>query len=272
MLPFNLDPENHNTAPTVIALHCSLSSGKQWDQLRTVLAPQAHLIAPDLLGYGASIPFDEPSLHRLETEMEALAEQLLSVPAPFHLVGHSYGGAVAFLIASDSAYRSRIASLTLIEPVLPSVLSTYDSETYALFAKDALSVCRSLWRKEPDRALRFFLEMWNGPGCWDMLSLSKRQSMLNRCNKLASDFIAIFGCDRVTEKAKAMTIPTLLVAGIQSKATTMTIVNRLASALPNSRVKRVIGAGHMAPISHANTVNELIARHIGSQQAAVAAA
>ena len=37
---------------TVIALHCSLGSGRQWSKLAEQLGPGHDVIAPDIAGYG----------------------------------------------------------------------------------------------------------------------------------------------------------------------------------------------------------------------------
>ena len=47
---------------------------------------------------------------------------------PIHLIGHSYGGAIAFKIATASPFAHRIRSLTLIEPVLPTLLRESDAD------------------------------------------------------------------------------------------------------------------------------------------------
>src|SRR5206468_11485635 len=58
----------------------------------------------------------------LADEAALLGEQLEAAEGPIHLVGHSYGGAVAFKMATSEPWASRIRSLTLIEPVLPTLL------------------------------------------------------------------------------------------------------------------------------------------------------
>jgi hypothetical protein len=41
-----------NVASSVIALHCSLSSGRQWDRLAAELSGRHQVITPDISGYG----------------------------------------------------------------------------------------------------------------------------------------------------------------------------------------------------------------------------
>jgi len=128
------------TRSCVVALHCSLGSGRQWTRLAAELGSDHEVIAPDLSGYGNNPgPFDLPTT--LAQEVELLAECLYDANGPIHLVGHSYGGAIAFKIATDSPFAHRVRSLTLIEPVLPTLLLETDSDRrlHARFAQLARS-------------------------------------------------------------------------------------------------------------------------------------
>ena len=47
-------PRNTNAPETVLALHSSASSGRQWDAYAALIPGGMKLAAPDLMGYGAS--------------------------------------------------------------------------------------------------------------------------------------------------------------------------------------------------------------------------
>ena len=97
---------NGRTKSCVIALHCSLGSGRQWAGLAEQLGSDYQMIAPDISGYGNNPgPFILPT--SLAEEIELLGDRFREADGPIHLVGHSYGGAVAFKIATDS--RSPLA-------------------------------------------------------------------------------------------------------------------------------------------------------------------
>jgi len=97
----------------VVLLHCSGSSGAQWRPLAAALGKRYQVFAPDLIGYGASRPWvgGEFSLAR---EAAAVRSLIGHLDETVHLVGHSYGGAVALNIARTRPELLR--SLTLVEP------------------------------------------------------------------------------------------------------------------------------------------------------------
>src|SRR6185295_18102134 len=93
--------------PKVIALHCSLGSGRQWTRLAEALGDGFDVIAPDLSGYGRNI--GRPLLPMtLADEAALIGDQIAHAKGPLHLVGHSYGGAVAFKMATSARWARRI--------------------------------------------------------------------------------------------------------------------------------------------------------------------
>jgi pimeloyl-ACP methyl ester carboxylesterase len=103
-------------ALTVVLLHSSMSSKSQWRGLVDTMRCASRVIAPDLLGYGAAPMPDTAAGFGLHTEVRRLQALLQErVPSgPLHLVGHSYGGAVALRLAL--ALGTRVRGLTLYEP------------------------------------------------------------------------------------------------------------------------------------------------------------
>jgi pimeloyl-ACP methyl ester carboxylesterase len=114
-------------ASCVVALHCSLGSGREWNKLAAELDGKYQLLTPNIAGYDTNTcALDLPLT--LAEEVRFLSDQLNEAAGPIHLVGHSYGGAIAFKIATDSPFAHRVRSLTLIEPGLPALLRDNDAD------------------------------------------------------------------------------------------------------------------------------------------------
>ena len=248
---------------SVVALHCSLGSGRQWSRLAAELGASHQIVTPDLSGYG-----DDPGSHCLPTtlaqEVEFISGRLAEADGPIHLVGHSYGGAVAFRIATASPFATRVRSLTLIEPVLPTLLrdDLQDRRLYSRFICVANEVSLDIWKGSVMEAIDKFTEFWNGSGTPEPLSAATRLRMIERADKLAFDFTAAFAEDNVAAAAADLRIPTLVMSGGLSPYLTQRITARLASLIDGVTSRHLPGAGHMLPISHAAIVNADIIRHI----------
>ena len=84
-----------------------------WDEVRRELGPDVRTIAYDLPGHGGSLALRE-AVSAKRAAAAILADMAERAPGPFHLVGHSMGGAVAALMAMSQP--ERIVSLTLLAP------------------------------------------------------------------------------------------------------------------------------------------------------------
>jgi pimeloyl-ACP methyl ester carboxylesterase len=252
-----------NAGACVVALHCSLGSGRQWAKLGAEFGPGTQLIAPDLIGYGRhTCLLDLPTT--LAQEVHALREALDQATGPIHLVGHSYGGAIAFKIASDRAYEHRIRSLTLIEPALPTLLleSAPDRRLHDQFAELARDVSRDLWNGSMLEAIDKFSEFWAGSGPREELSPTARIRMIEHAERLAFDFMAALAEENVTMAAASLRVPTLLFSGGHSPNLTQRIVRRMAAIMEGVEVRHLPEAGHMLAMTHAAVINPAIAAHI----------
>ncbi len=97
-------------APRVVCLHGVTSHGRHFAKLAHTL-PGFHILAPDLLGHGSS-PYEPP--WDLEAHIDAIVEAVGSEPAS--LIGHSFGGRLAFEIASRAP--KLVPRLVLLDPAI----------------------------------------------------------------------------------------------------------------------------------------------------------
>ena len=256
-------PHAARPASSVVALHCSLGSGRQWAKLAAELGRGHQLIAPDLSGFGSHQGrVDLPVT--LAEEAEQLGDRLDEANGPIHLIGHSYGGAVAFRIATMSPWRERIRSLTLIEPVLPTLLRDDDADRrlHDQFSRLAHELYQDLWNGSVLEAIDKFIEFWNGSGPQEPLPAAARLRMMEHAEKLAFDFSAVLTETNVAAAAAALRAPTLLLSGGLSPNLTQRITARLGRTIPGAEARHLPAAGHMLPITHAAAVNAEIIRHI----------
>jgi lipase len=98
-------------APTVVCLHGITAWGGHFERLATALASTHRVVAPDLLGHGAS-PWEPP--WRIVDHLDALDETLGHAPAIW--LGHSFGARLAL---EQAARRpDAVERLVLLDPAI----------------------------------------------------------------------------------------------------------------------------------------------------------
>lgn len=249
----------------VVLLHSSASSGAQWRALAERLGTRYRVIAPDLYGYGGSAHWPGQRPFQLACEAEIVFALLGRGGGPAHLVGHSYGGAVALHIAATRGERLR--SLTLIEPAAFHLLRGAEPRALAEITEVAESVVRALARNQYGDGMEGFVDYWSGRGTWAKVPADKRAGLAARLPKIALDFHAAFNEPIGLADLRSMTVPTLLLQGTRSPLPTRRICDRLARSLPHARLKSIPGAGHMAPLTHRDQINAFVVDHLESHRA-----
>jgi len=106
----HLEEWGPSEAARVVCLHGVTSHGRHFAKLAEAL-PDFHVLAPDLLGHGSS-PYEPP--WDLETHLDAIVDTVGATPAI--LIGHSFGGRVAFELAARAP--KLVPKLVLLDPAL----------------------------------------------------------------------------------------------------------------------------------------------------------
>ena len=76
------------------------------------------------------------------------------------------------------------------------------------------------------------------------------------------DFHALFSEPATLADFRALDVPTLVMQGASTVRPTRRICKLLAATLPNARLKRIAGAGHMLTASHRDEVEKIVVRRI----------
>ena len=250
----------------VVCLHSSASSSSQWRTLMERLAPRHRVIAVDLYGSGRTPGWPGDNRMRLDDEVALLEPVFRAAGDRFHLVGHSYGGAVALRAAFVDP--SRLASLAVFEPVLFSVLMADAPESEA--AREILAVrddtIRLVDQGERHAAAARFVDYWMGEGAWAAMPESRKPPIAAAMSAVKPEWHAAFSELTPLHAFAAVDVPTLLMTGAASKASVRAIARLLRSVLPEVHTEDLEGVGHMGPVTHPDRVDALIERFLAAAE------
>jgi pimeloyl-ACP methyl ester carboxylesterase len=250
--------------PLVIIAHCSSASHKEWLPLIEELEPDWRVLAPDFIGYGQSDAWPEDKVFTGEADLAVLLELAKTTEKPVHLVGHSYGAALALEAARELG--PKVQSLTLVEPVAFNLLRVESRPEWAEIEKLGVAVLSAVSNGNDRDAAAAFMRYWLGRMRWWLSPEKFKAAITATIRKVALEFMIILqGAPRLSDYSN-VTTPTLLIVGAKTRAPARAVVDMLGATLPNAKLTVLNGAGHMSPFTHPSEVNRLIADHLASRR------
>jgi pimeloyl-ACP methyl ester carboxylesterase len=250
------------TGDPVICLHASASSSTQWQPLAERLAGHFRTLAIDLYGCGRSPGWAGEGPLSLADEVALLEPVLAATRTSYHLIGHSYGGAVALKMALT--HPEWLRSLVVFEPVLFSLLVGQDPDQPA--AREISSVrddtCVAVARGDLEGAGERFVDYWTRIGAWARMPDARRRTVALAMAQITGQWHALFAETASLKAFGALDVPTLLLVGSDSPASSRAVARLLAKTLPRVTEVEIDGVGHMGPVTHADRVNRLIEQYL----------
>src|SRR5262245_15516266 len=202
--------------PAVVCVHANASSSSQWRSLMELLAPRCRVLAADSYGAGKSPAWPRHRPIRLRDEAALLEPVLQHAGAPFALVGHSYGAAVALVAAA--ARPERVRALALYEPTLFALVDSVspppnDSDGIRFAVAEAAAAVAA---GEPDRAAECFIDFWSGDGTWARMPEARRAPIRASIVDVGAWGSGLFTEPTPLAAFTALRVPVLLMVGASS--------------------------------------------------------
>ena len=155
---------DRGNGPPVIVAHCSSASHREWLPLIEALEPDWRVLAPDFIGYGQSGAWPEGKVFTGQADLAVLLELANKAEKPIHLVGHSYGAALA--LEAARGLGSKVQSLTLVEPVAFNLLRVERRPEWAEIEQLGVAVLTAVSNGNDRDAASAFMRYWLGRFRW----------------------------------------------------------------------------------------------------------
>jgi pimeloyl-ACP methyl ester carboxylesterase len=257
------------TAPVLWLIHGIGDSSRTWDGVLPLLAPDHTVVAPDLLGHGASDkPRADYSIGGFANGMRDL-QMVLGIDRAT-IVGHSLGGGVAMQFAYQ--FPERVERLVLvasgglgaeINPVLRA--AALPGASYAIAASSRPVVRRTvvgLARRLTRLGILDRNDVEDVAVIWEGLRDEATRNAFLRTLRAVIDVRgqAVTSHDRLYLAAD---VPVLLVWGDRDPMVPVSHAARAAEALPHAQLSIIPHSGHMphrsAPEAFAAVVTAFVA-------------
>lgn len=230
--------ERRGEGPVLFVVGGALAKGATFAGLARRCARWATVVCYDRRGRGDS---GNRSPHRVADEVGDLQALCDTVGPPAVCYGHSSGGLLALAAAARGLPLGRLVCYE--PPFLTGARSRRLPTGFAGVLADLVAEGR---RQE---AVRVFLELGTGMASADVATLRRRPSwasMAALAHTLAYDVALCAGQEAVgAAEAAAVGVPTLVLAGSESRGTIREAAEDLAARLAEGRLEVLEGQGHV---------------------------
>jgi pimeloyl-ACP methyl ester carboxylesterase len=108
-----IDYDECGAGPAIVLVPGSCSTGAAWRPIIADLSSRFRCVTTSLLGYGGTVERRTGSDPSISHEAEALESVVRKAGGSVHLVGHSFGGLVALVVALRN--QAPLSSLVILE-------------------------------------------------------------------------------------------------------------------------------------------------------------
>ncbi len=256
--------EAGSSGPVVMLVHSSVSGARQWRSLMDDLKGQFRVRAVNLYGYGKTPPWPGETAQSLCDQARLVEAALPAGSGEFYLAGHSFGGSVAMKSASQLA--GRVTKLVLLETnpfYLLAQNGHADAFAEAMEMRNCIKKFGALGQWEA--AGEKFADYWGGAGSWRAMLPERRSAFAEALKPNFFEWDAVMNETTSAEQWDAL-LPraTLLVYDPGTVLPIRAIAQILRRSCPAWAYREVPGAGHMAPLTHPQLINPLVASFLAA--------
>ena len=257
-----LDYGETGTGPALVFLPGSFSNMSAFRAIQSALAGHYRLINTSLPGYGGTQEVRPDAVKGMGETLgfcQALADK---VAAPFHLVGHSYGGQIALAAALDG--RFDILSLVTFEA--NPIFARPEEDDFSWFEQAAGTKDRfeqAYLAKEPD-ASAIIIDYWGHDGYFASMPPAVQEFCRAHTYANILDWRCAAGFRPKVAEFAALRIPVTMVRGEKANESMTDITRAISDTIPNAKQRIVPGAGHFLISTHPEQCAQIIDQHMKS--------
>jgi len=253
------------SGPALVLVHGLLGYSFSWRGAIPILAHEREVFVPDMPGAGFSECRAGLDFRLIGAARRLLAFLDASGIDSCDLVGSSYGGSTAIMLAGQA--RSRIRKLVLVSPANP--WSRIGRKRLALLRNAAVARLFPTLARAAHPMHRYLVRrMWGDPGLVTKETLDGyilplvRRGVFEHAGKIVQTWHADMR-DLESSLPKIAGIPTLLVWGSRDRVVDLRSAEIMAQRLPGARVAVMKGAGHLPYEENPEEFSRIVREFLG---------
>ncbi len=255
---YELTYAERGTGEPVLFVHGALSDYRTWIPQLDSFSRRYHAVSYSRRYHQPNAPKTAVADYTYRKHVDDLIALMDSLELKSsHLVGHSYGGAVAMLATLERP--DLVGSLVLAEPSLFSLLNKPEDKVSLRFHRIAMDVVQKLAENnERKLAVREYVNIVLGRDGYDELPLEVVLVIVQNAHTLGPMLGMFFDLDFDSEHLRNLKTPVLIVTGESSPRVYRAVSHALHQSLPHSELLTLAGASHGLHMENPRDFNDAV--------------
>jgi pimeloyl-ACP methyl ester carboxylesterase len=240
-------------------IHGVGANRRVWHRVIEGLASDARVIAIDIPGFGDSPP-PGPGFAMDEVANRVAAALLARTGGPFHLIGHSLGGAVALKLASSHA--SGVRSLVLVAPAGFAPRSPALARTLGFASAGFLAARRVIGAPLSESPVARRALLWGAVADGGRLPANDARLMIaasGQATRIRQAIETVVALD-LRSILEELAVPVGLLWGERDRVVPVATARQLLAVRPEAPVEVIAGAGHVPQLERPDEFSAALQR------------
>jgi pimeloyl-ACP methyl ester carboxylesterase len=256
----NIDYDERGSGPTVVLVPGSCSTGAAWRSVIAAWNGTYRTVTTSLLGYGGTAERRTRADPSIVPEAEAMEAVIRRAGTAVHLVGHSFGGLVALVVALRR--KVPLTSLTILEAPAKELLRSCGEHLHYRAFQDMNEAYFAAYEAGDRTAIERMIEFYGGPGTFAGWPDRVRAYAMETTAVNILDWACAGRLPLSPSQLQSVGIPTLVAWGGASHPAAQRANELLARYLPGPAPEIIDGAAHFMIQTHAAETAAILARHL----------
>ena len=255
-----IDYQESGDGAAILFVPGSFSTPAAWRGLQKHLPQGYRFVGTSLCGYGETEETRSFGDLAMEHQVRVIEAVALQIAEPVHLVGHSFGGAVALAAALAGAID--VLSIATFEANPLALMRERGHEELFEETRRMSFDFEAAYHAGDRESAGRVIDFWGGDGSFAAMPEPVRDYCRATAYANVLDWRTDFGFDAAMADYARLSMPVLLVRGARANPAIVAITDALGDSLPNVRMAAVDGASHFLITTHAKDCARLLAEFL----------
>lgn len=254
------DFKDSGTGPVLLFVPGSYSNYSAWKNILQELNNSYRMIAISLPGYGGTPEIRDDIVNDMSAMSGFIAEVVDHIGEPVHLIGHSYGGLVAYAATLDKS----INPLSLITFEGNPIYSRHPDAQYPWLAGtlDMTHRFEAAYAAGDPDAAAIIIDFWGKKGDFQAMPERFRDYCRSTVYTNILDWRTATGFKPFFSEFSAVDVPCSIVRGEYANQAIVDLSAAIAHEVPDNNLHIVEGSGHFLISTHPGECAKIIDDHM----------